>query len=114
MQMEKDASSTNTEILKSLDILTVIYWISASWKSVLDTTITKCFKRCGFELDIVDENDEDDEFNLPLSLLRMSKQVFDTDFISLPTIDSDMVTCDWSKSAKDLQCFILRDRRRKK
>ncbi|KAK6178650.1 hypothetical protein SNE40_011178 [Patella caerulea] len=38
----------------------------------------------------------------------MSKQVFDTDFVSLPTIDSELATCDnvseidWSKSAKDL------------
>ncbi|KAK6168812.1 hypothetical protein SNE40_019988 [Patella caerulea] len=38
----------------------------------------------------------------------MSKQVFDTDFVSLPAIDSDLATCDnvseidWSKSAQDL------------
>ncbi|XP_050406602.2 tigger transposable element-derived protein 4, partial [Patella vulgata] len=110
MQMEKDTTSTNTEILKCLDILTVIYWISNSWKSVLDTTITKCFRRCGFQLDKAEsESDEDDEFNLPLSLLRLSKQVFDTDFVSLPTIDCDLATCDvnvgeidWTKSANDL------------
>ncbi|KAK6171169.1 hypothetical protein SNE40_019417 [Patella caerulea] len=38
----------------------------------------------------------------------MSKQVFDTDFVSLPAIDSDLATCynmfeiDWSKTGKDL------------
>ena len=39
---------TATEIMKEVDILKAIRWISEAWSMVSEDTIQKCFQKCGF------------------------------------------------------------------
>ena len=69
------------------------------------------FLRCGFELctedSVVDDDIDEDDDNVPLSMIRLARQLFDCEFRDLSQIDIDVLTCDtnevdWDKSASEL------------
>jgi hypothetical protein len=50
-------SASGSVLLKQITVLDAIYWLYSAWNNVLESTVTKCFKRCGFGLDeITSEN----------------------------------------------------------
>lgn len=44
-----DEASTATEVVKGVTIRDAIHWLDIAWDGVKDTTIQKCFRKCGFE-----------------------------------------------------------------
>ena len=106
-QMDKDTTLSGPEILKKITVLESIYWIDRSWKEVESSTVQKCFARCGFSaVEIMDEDDGLDD--VPLSVLKLSKEVFGVQFSELMKIDSELMThssempIDWSKPAGEI------------
>jgi hypothetical protein len=59
-------------------VLDAIYWISNSWNDLDNSTIQKCFKRCGFihqenvENNTDNESDDDESDDVPLIVLQMA------------------------------------------
>ncbi|XP_033730203.1 tigger transposable element-derived protein 4-like [Pecten maximus] len=110
--MDKDKTKCGTQLLKDITLLQAIYWIDSAWKEVDVTTITKCFIKCGFSesqqrIHDDDDNDDDNDDDVPLSVLALSRDLFDCDFKDLVAIDQSMATCDlaltdWNKDAKDI------------
>lgn len=115
-QMERN-DKVGSQVLKEISILDAIYWINGSWKEVNPTTIQKCFAKCGFkqisDSDVVisecdsDDNDDDDE--VPLAVLRMSHDLFGCDYSELVELDKNVPICDennstidWDQSACDI------------
>ena len=99
VEMDKHPSKTGSQLLREIDVLDAT-WISAAWKETEPMTINKCFKNCGFTFDeqpiaIEDVNcNSDDEEDIPLALLRVSREFFDCDVAELPAIDEQLATCD--------------------
>jgi hypothetical protein len=106
--MEKFESMTGPQILKTTTILDAIYRVYNCWTEIETSTIEKCFKMCGFDKDAIEEFDIDDEYdNIPLSILKLSRDVFDCDFKELVTIDKQLMTCNsdmtnWDRPATEL------------
>ena len=46
---------TATEMVKEVDILKAIRWISEAWSMVNEDTIQECFQKCGFIREICEE-----------------------------------------------------------
>ena len=46
---------TATEMVKEVDILEAVRWISEAWSMVSEDTIQKCFQKCGFIREICEE-----------------------------------------------------------
>lgn len=119
-QMEKQPGVGGTELLRQINILDTVYWLSQAWREVETSTITKCFEKAGFifrtdEPDIYDptcatdddcdEEDEDDD--VPLSVLKFSNELFGCDLSDLVQLDQDINTCDmntidWDVSAQQI------------
>ena len=55
---EMDDTQTATELSKHVDMLDAIQWLHLGWASVSDTTITKCFAKCGLGIDTADDAEE--------------------------------------------------------
>ena len=70
-------------------ITTGIYWVGKAWELVEPTTIQKCFAKADILHTVCDEftsdSSEDDE--IPLSVLRLSKDLFSCEYENLPGID---------------------------
>lgn len=88
-QMDKQPGVGGTELLRQINILDTVYWISQAWKEVETSTISKCFEKAGFifptdepnTYNTDDENDEEDEDeDIPLSVLKLSNELFRCDF----------------------------------
>ena len=94
--------------------LDAIYWLyNKCLDNVLESTVTKCFKGCGFGLDeITSENSieysEDIDDNIPLAAIKLTREIFGCDFSELVEIDSLETTCEceininWDKPAEEL------------
>ena len=111
---------TGTDILKQISILDAIYWINGSWKEIEPSTIQRCFKKCGLSADLFvsgnglvsDSGQCDvDEDEVPLSVLKMSKELFGVEFQELLNIDHSAPVCgtcdsestmNWSNDAQTL------------
>ena len=111
MIAQKEKTLSGSEILKKISVLEAIYWINRSWREVEASTIEKCFRRCGFQSTpvgpvVVDEDDILDD--IPLSVLKLSNDVFGVDFTELLKIDSELLThssvmpLDWSRPAGEI------------
>lgn len=82
----------------------LIYWILNSWKEVENATIQKCFINTGFNMEhneqdgeceeVIDDEGDDDDDNIPLATLRLSYDLFGCSFKSLTEIDKQCHTCD--------------------
>ena len=104
-KMEKSEKNCS-ELLKEISVLNVIYWVHASWQEVETTTIQRCFARCGFdpvswaeksvaECELEFDNDADDsEDDVPLQVLKLSKELFGCDFKDLKDIDAELQSRD--------------------
>lgn len=77
-------------------------WISGSWKEVEASTIQKCFSKCGFsgnlsvcnhDKTVTSESENDNEDEVPLAVLRMSKELFSVNFQELIEIDRRAPVC---------------------
>ena len=66
-----DSSASLKDIQANVSVLDACQWISSALKEVKDSTVNKCFKRCGFKQDNITEEEEefDEEDDLPLSHL---------------------------------------------
>lgn len=110
-QMER-SDKVGSDILKGISVLDAIYWIHASWKEVESSTIQNCFLKCGFNVDLlgVDNNSDsewDDDDEVPLAMLRLSRDLFGFEFPALVEIDKSVQTCDenptnWESNARDV------------
>jgi hypothetical protein len=55
-----DECCSVSELSKKINVLDAITWIDKAWRDTAESTIQKCFKRCGFtETEIQDEDDDD-------------------------------------------------------
>lgn len=115
-QMDKQPGVGGTELLRQINILDTVYWISQAWKEVETSTISKCFEKAGFIFptdepntyntdDEEDEEDEDDD--IPLSVLKLSNELFGCDFSDLMQLDQEINICDtntidWNVSAQQI------------
>ena len=56
-----ESACSVTELTKLITVLQAIYWIDRAWGDTKESTIQKCFRRCGFvqEEPEVDEEEED-------------------------------------------------------
>jgi hypothetical protein len=75
------SSISGSVLLKQITVLDAIYWLYSAWNNVLESTVTKCFKRCGFGLDeITSENSieysEDIDDNIPLAAIKLTREIF--------------------------------------
>lgn len=105
-------SNTGSEILKDINIWRAIFWINKSWNEVEITTIVKCFHRCGFnfhdsESDFSEEENFDEDDEVPLSVLKLSLDIFGIDYHELHDLPCNVATCDtntidWDKQADEL------------
>lgn len=92
-QMDKQPGVGGTELLRQINILDTVYWISQAWKEVETSTISKCFEKAGFifptdepnTYNTDDEEDEDDD--IPLSVLKLSNELFGCDLCDLVQLD---------------------------
>ena len=109
MEMER-TNKTGPEIMANVDILKAIMWTADAWKSVLPSTITKCFKKAGFEFLQAEENQsrerEAEEEETPLRQFNnLAQEMTGVDFNNLPSIEENVLTeeqnqYDWSQPAQ--------------
>ncbi|XP_060573116.1 tigger transposable element-derived protein 6-like [Ruditapes philippinarum] len=104
-QMEH-SDKVGSTILREISILDAIYWINGSWKEVEASTIQKCFAKCGFTQfnQVCSDNDDDDD-EVPLAVLRLSNELFGCTFSDLVDIDKavptfDLNTVNWDRNAR--------------
>ena len=110
--MDKHPELTGPHLLKLISVLDAIYWVKNSWNEIEQKTITKCFNKCGFiessSANSESTDDDDSLDDLPLSVFKLTKDIFGCDFKELLKIDREVVTCDsdlytdWDKPAKEI------------
>ena len=117
VEIEKQPSKLGPEILRDISVLQAIYWVNSVWQEVKPDTIPRCFAKCGFTESSVSGyvdtevtfEDEDSEDDYPLSVLKMSTELFGCQFQELDidrafhTCDNNLMECDRPASE------ILRD-----
>ncbi|XP_062566571.1 tigger transposable element-derived protein 4-like [Saccostrea cucullata] len=115
-EMERQPDVSGPDLLKQINILDAIYWLSSSWKETEASTIEKCFLKAGFISDTSQELtqelhaescDDLDDDDIPLAVLKLSMDLFGCEFNELKEIDETLATCDnaeidWTKPAHDL------------
>ncbi|XP_070211698.1 tigger transposable element-derived protein 6-like [Littorina saxatilis] len=112
-EMEKDATSTGPTLAKSVNLLHAVMWLKKAWQEVRVSTITKCFKKCGFSADDTTSTDpeepeaESDEVDAAVLLGEMTWEEFasvDDDAPVCPEVDPDLPTIsDSQPSASEVQ-----------
>lgn len=119
-QMDNQPNASGSDLLKSINILDAIHWISHSYNEVEETTIQKCFIKAGFKFDnnssvsetACDEVEVVSERNPTLD--RVSEEVFGCQFNDLVNSDKNLHTCDpcrvdWDKPVRELLSDINED-----
>ena len=108
-QMDVHPTKTGPELLKAIDLLQAISWVSASWDEVEPTTISRCFDRCGFTFASspapADLDEAEDDY--PLSVQRLAQELFGCQFMDLLQIDASMeasatATTSWDRPAGEI------------
>ncbi|KAG1681435.1 Tigger transposable element-derived protein 4 [Nymphon striatum] len=127
-EMDRQPAASGTVLLKQISILDAIYWLKNSWTEVEESTIQKCFSRCGFGIDDQELGDElqrdmntgvcesnvDDDDNIPLAAVKLSLDLFGCSFRELSQIDKDLHTCDinsvdWNSQANEILANLVSD-----
>ena len=97
--MEKNKEICGSELLKQVNVLDAIYWVKNSWDEVEQSTIVKCFKKCGFGSDNTssesDESAQDFNEDIPLHLVRLAHQLFGCEFSELVEIEHSIYPNLW-------------------
>jgi hypothetical protein len=108
MKMDTDKTLNGSDLLKQISVLDAIYWISKSWNDLDNSTIEKCFKRCGFiHQENVENNRDNESDDVPLIVLQMANDLFGISCKNLVEIDSELSTydtdkTDWTQNAQDI------------
>ncbi|XP_057305270.1 tigger transposable element-derived protein 6-like [Hydractinia symbiolongicarpus] len=65
-------NTSETEIVKAINVLVAIRWIQDAWKEVSSSTIKNCFQKCGIKRDSeeIEENDGDDDLEFEALKVR--------------------------------------------
>ena len=106
--MDTDKTLNGSDLLKQISVLDTIYWISNSWNDLDNSTIQKCFKRCGFiHQENVEKYTDNESDDVPLIVLQMANDLFGISYKNLVEIDSELRTCDndktdWTQNAQDI------------
>lgn len=96
-KMEIVASSE--ELVKSINLLDVVYFIHKAWTKVTADTIRNCFRKAGFRHsgDIVSQTEFDPEDNVPLSVIAERCKIMhhtsgnSVDFEEYVMVDEDLL-----------------------
>lgn len=102
---EIDSVTSLADLVKSINLLDVIYFIDKAWKNVTSQTIKNCFKKAGFTIpnsvpDTLElPNEFESEDDIPLSVLQdMIKAVkemnADVDVAEYIDVDSNLIDND--------------------
>jgi hypothetical protein len=108
MKMDTDKTLNGSDLLKQISVLDAIYWTSNSWNDLDNSTIQKCFKRCGFiHQENVEKYTDNESDDVPLIVLQMANDLFGISYKNLVEIDSELRTCDndktdWTQNAQDI------------
>ena len=116
VQMEKFPSKCGSDLLKGVNVLDAIYWLNRAWNAVESSTVVKCFNKCVFDTlktgsDSVEVEEEDAEDNVPLSVLKLSKELFGCEFSELAELEKNIPTCDTNQINWDLPATELLNER---
>ena len=79
-----------SEIAKQVDVLQAIEWIAKAWEEVSVNTIKNCFKKCGFD---ENDNDGDDENVLDEEFKALFDELADSSMTQEDYIDFDLEVC---------------------
>ena len=92
---------TATQIAKSMDILTAIWWVKPTWDAVSADTVANCFKHCGVQprpdettdpfadLDEASEDEQEGDGESPDEELQELVQQFDPELNASDYIHAD-------------------------
>ena len=98
---EMDDAQTASQLSKRVDMLDAIRWVHLAWASVSDTTITKCFAKCGVGVEAPGDTEE-------VVVQQPEGPAYDTllgteswaDFVSMDnaTRTTDIISDDWESA----------------
>ena len=107
-------------ILRDISVLQAISWVNSAWQEVKPDTIQRCFAKCGFTESSVSGSvntevtfeEEDSKDDYPLSVLKMSTELFGCQFQELLDRDRAFHTCDnnlmeWDRPASEILRLML-------
>ena len=101
-QMEKQLHLGRRALPHQISILDTVYWVSEAWKVVENNTITKCFEKTGFsfpagggeQVTDGDDNINDEDDDIPLSIQKLTNDLFGFEFSDLVKLDQEVNTFD--------------------
>ena len=91
MKMDRDKTLNGSDLLKQISVLDAIYWTSNSWNDLDNSTIQKCFKRCGSIQENVENNTDIESDDVLLIVLQMANDLFGISYKNLVEIDSELI-----------------------
>ena len=92
-----DDARTATELSKSVNMLDAIGWLHLAWASVSESTVMKCFAKCGFSSDTRDDVPEDVLQPVGFAYDELLGVVSWADYISMDdgTSTTDVASDEW-------------------
>ncbi|XP_060587924.1 tigger transposable element-derived protein 6-like [Ruditapes philippinarum] len=88
------SNKVGSQLLKEISVLDAIYWIDAAWRDIKAKTIVKCFPSEPVESVNADGNDDSDDDEVPLNVLKLSHDLFGCEFKDLINLEVTLRTCD--------------------
>jgi len=82
-----------SEITKQVDVLQAIEWIAKAWGEVSVDTIKNCFKKCGFDENSNQDDDDNDEKVLDEEFKALFDELADSSMTQEEYIDFDIEVC---------------------
>lgn len=82
-----------SEITKQVDVLQAIEWIAKAWGEVSVDTIKNCFKKCGFDENSNQDDDDNDEKVLDEEFKALFDELDDSSMTQEEYIDFDIEVC---------------------
>jgi len=79
-----------SEITKQVDVLQAIEWIAKAWGEVSVDTIKNCFKKCGFDENSNQDDDDNDEKVLDEEFKALFDELADSSMTQEEYIDFDI------------------------
>lgn len=91
-----DNNAGTSDLSKSVNVLDAIRWIASAWKEISEDTIIKCFMRCGFPVQTV-QQDEDTSVRDLVEVIHSLPEHVQTDLMA----PEDMVSFDGTISTEE-------------